>query len=82
MCSGYCCVTSHAACLTCDFHRILGGVRVGDLCDFKHCKSRKERIKMFLLIVVAALEWQIVWNKSCGWESTVGNCWSDLGARV
>lgn len=46
---------------------------LGDLSDFKHCESsfcRKERIEMFLLIVVTALEWQILW-KAVLW---VGHC--------
>lgn len=41
---------------------------------------------MLLLIVVTALEWQILWNDSAvGGRAplgTVGSCWCDLGARV
>lgn len=41
---------------------------------------------MLQLIVVTALEWQTLWNdSSVGGRApmaTVGNCWSDLGARV
>lgn len=40
---------------------------LGDLSDFKHCKSnfcQKEIIKILMLIVVTALEWQILWDES------------------
>lgn len=54
---------------------------LGDLSDFKHCKSsfcQKERIKMLLLIVVTALEWQILWTESPvggrALTDAVGNC--------
>lgn len=40
---------------------------LGDLSDFKHCKSsfcQKEMIKILMLIVLTALEWQILWDES------------------